>query len=113
MRRALLVGIDAYWCNPLDGCVADAVAKVLRTDTDGSLNWRPELRMGDGSGTDSRVSGSTQARRSGSSTCRSKEPYVTEWKRRVRTRVRRSDGVIALIGSNTLKATGELGKFGA
>ncbi len=26
-----------------------------------------------------------------------KEPYLSEWKERVRTRVRRSDGVIALI----------------
>jgi hypothetical protein len=37
-----------------------------------------------------------------------KEPYATEWKQRVRTRVRRSDGVVALISSSTPKATGEL-----
>jgi len=37
-----------------------------------------------------------------------KEPYKTEWKDRVRTRVRRSDGVIALISSNTPTADGEL-----
>lgn len=37
-----------------------------------------------------------------------KEPYVAEWKQRVRTCVRRSDGVIALISSNTPEATGEL-----
>ncbi len=37
-----------------------------------------------------------------------KEPYDSEWKERVRTRVRRSDGVIALISSNTPKASGEL-----
>lgn len=37
-----------------------------------------------------------------------KEPYQSEWKTRVRTRVRRSDGVIALISSNTRQATGEL-----
>jgi MTH538 TIR-like domain (DUF1863) len=37
-----------------------------------------------------------------------KEPYSSEWKEKVRTRVRRSDGVIALISSNTPKATGEL-----
>jgi hypothetical protein len=37
-----------------------------------------------------------------------KEPYVTEWKQRVRTRIRRSDGVVALISSSTPKATGEL-----
>lgn len=37
-----------------------------------------------------------------------KEPYKSEWKERVRTRVRRSDGVIALISSNTPGATGQL-----
>jgi len=37
-----------------------------------------------------------------------KQPYDTGWKDRVRTRIRRSDGVIALISSNTPKATGEL-----
>jgi hypothetical protein len=37
-----------------------------------------------------------------------KEPYSSEWKERVRTRIRRSDGVIALISSNTPEATGEL-----
>lgn len=37
-----------------------------------------------------------------------KEPYKTEWKDRVRTRVRRSDGVIALISSHTPDATGQL-----
>lgn len=37
-----------------------------------------------------------------------KEPYSSEWKERVRTRIRRSYGVIALISSNTPKATGEL-----
>lgn len=37
-----------------------------------------------------------------------KEPYSSEWKERVRTRIRRSDGVIALISSNTPKATGQL-----
>ncbi|MBY8869350.1 TIR domain-containing protein [Streptomyces sennicomposti] len=37
-----------------------------------------------------------------------KEPYLTEWKQRVRTRIRRSDGVIALISSSTPKATGQL-----
>jgi hypothetical protein len=37
-----------------------------------------------------------------------KEPYSSEWKEKVRTRVRRSDGVIALISSNTPSATGEL-----
>jgi len=37
-----------------------------------------------------------------------KEPYETEWREKVRTRIRRSDGVIALISSSTPKATGEL-----
>lgn len=37
-----------------------------------------------------------------------KQPYETEWKERVRTRIRRSDGVIALISSNTPRATGQL-----
>lgn len=37
-----------------------------------------------------------------------KEPYSSQWKERVRTRVRRSDGVIALISSSTPGATGEL-----
>lgn len=37
-----------------------------------------------------------------------KEPYDSGWKERVRTRIRRSDGVIALISSNTPNADGEL-----
>ncbi|GGL42109.1 hypothetical protein H9L10_08855 [Phycicoccus endophyticus] len=37
-----------------------------------------------------------------------KEPYKSEWKERVRTRVRRSDGVIALISSDTAAADGQL-----
>ena len=37
-----------------------------------------------------------------------KEPYESEWKEKVRTRIRRSDGVIALISSNTPKAAGQL-----
>jgi hypothetical protein len=37
-----------------------------------------------------------------------KEPYSTAWKERVRTRVRRSDGVIALISSDTPAADGQL-----
>ncbi len=37
-----------------------------------------------------------------------KQPYDTGWKEKTRTRVRRSDGVIALISSNTPNATGEL-----
>ena len=37
-----------------------------------------------------------------------KEPYQSDWKERVRTRIRRSDGVIALISRNTLASSGEL-----
>jgi nucleoside 2-deoxyribosyltransferase len=37
-----------------------------------------------------------------------KEPYESEWKQRVQTRIRRSDGVIALISANTPRATGQL-----
>lgn len=37
-----------------------------------------------------------------------KNPYDKDWKERVRTRVRRSDGVIALISSSTPNATGQL-----
>lgn len=36
-----------------------------------------------------------------------KEPYNSEWKDRVRTRIRRSDGVIALISKNSLSSSGE------
>jgi len=36
-----------------------------------------------------------------------KEPYDSGWKDRVRTRIRRSDGVIALVSKNTLTSTGE------
>ncbi len=36
-----------------------------------------------------------------------KEPYDTDWKKRVRTRVRRSDGVIALISKNSLSSSGQ------
>jgi hypothetical protein len=37
-----------------------------------------------------------------------KQPYEKEWKKRVRARIKRSDGVIALISSSTPKATGQL-----
>ncbi|MFI2215108.1 TIR domain-containing protein [Streptomyces sp. NPDC020141] len=37
-----------------------------------------------------------------------KEQYVTDWKERVRTRIRRSQGVIALISTSTPGATGQL-----
>lgn len=36
-----------------------------------------------------------------------KEPYDIEWKERVRTRIRRSDGVIALISKNSLTSDGQ------
>lgn len=37
-----------------------------------------------------------------------KEPYDSGWRERVRSRIRRSDGVIALISSNSSAADGEL-----
>ena len=37
-----------------------------------------------------------------------KEPYDSGWKDKTRARIRRSDGVIALISSSTPKADGEL-----
>src|SRR3954469_13315383 len=36
-----------------------------------------------------------------------KEAYTSEWKERVRTRIRRSDGVIALISKNSLTSSGQ------
>jgi hypothetical protein len=36
-----------------------------------------------------------------------KEPYDTDWKSRVRTRIRRSDGVIALVSRNSLSSSGQ------
>ncbi len=36
-----------------------------------------------------------------------KEPYDKDWKDRVRTRVKRSDGVIALISKNSLNSSGQ------
>ncbi len=36
-----------------------------------------------------------------------KEAYDEEWKKRVRTRIRRSDGVIALVSKNSLTSTGQ------
>jgi hypothetical protein len=35
-----------------------------------------------------------------------KEPYDSNWKDRVRTRIRRSDGVIVLVSKNSLKSSG-------
>lgn len=36
-----------------------------------------------------------------------KEAYSSEWKDRVRTRIRRSDGVIALVSKNSLTSSGQ------
>ncbi len=36
-----------------------------------------------------------------------KEPYDEDWKERVRTRIKRSDGVIALVSKNTQNSSGE------
>lgn len=36
-----------------------------------------------------------------------KEPYKSEWKERVRTRIRRSDGVIALVSKSSLSSSGQ------
>lgn len=36
-----------------------------------------------------------------------KEPYSSEWKERVRTRIRRSDGVIILVSKNSLTSSGQ------
>lgn len=36
-----------------------------------------------------------------------KQPYDSNWKERVRTRIRRSDGVIALVSKNSLSSTGQ------
>jgi uncharacterized caspase-like protein len=45
MRRALLVGIDDYPADRLDGCVADAraVERLLRRDDDGAVNFDTQL----------------------------------------------------------------------
>lgn len=36
-----------------------------------------------------------------------KEPYDKDWKDRVRTRIKRSDGVIVLVSKNSLSSTGQ------
>ena len=41
-----------------------------------------------------------------------KEAYDKEWKERVRTRVRRSDGVIALVSKNSLTSSGQKWEIG-
>lgn len=36
-----------------------------------------------------------------------KEPYNSDWKEKVRTRIRRSDGVIVLVSKNSLTSSGQ------
>jgi len=36
-----------------------------------------------------------------------KEAYKAEWKDKVRTRIRRSDGIIVLVSKNSLQSTGQ------
>ncbi len=36
-----------------------------------------------------------------------KEAYESDWKEKVRTRIRRSDGVIVLVSKNSLTSTGQ------
>ena len=36
-----------------------------------------------------------------------KEPYDQDWKARVRTRIKRSDGVIVLVSKNSLSSSGQ------
>ena len=36
-----------------------------------------------------------------------KEPYDKEWKERVRTRIKRSDGALALVSKNSLNSSGQ------
>jgi len=36
-----------------------------------------------------------------------KEPYDSDWKERVRTRIRRSDGIIALVSKNSFTSSGQ------
>jgi hypothetical protein len=36
-----------------------------------------------------------------------KEPYDSNWKERVRSRIRRSDGVVALVSKNSLTSSGQ------
>ncbi len=41
-----------------------------------------------------------------------KESYDENWKERVRTRIRRSDGVIVLVSKNSLKSSGQKWEIG-
>ena len=36
-----------------------------------------------------------------------KNPYSSEWKQKVRTRIKRSDGVIVLVSKNSLSSSGQ------
>ena len=49
MRKALVIGINDYPKAPLTGCIndANAVAQILRTNADGSVNYdvRCELNV--------------------------------------------------------------------
>jgi hypothetical protein len=36
-----------------------------------------------------------------------KEAYLTEWKEKVRTRIKRSDGVIVLVSKNSISSSGQ------
>lgn len=36
-----------------------------------------------------------------------KEPYSSEWKEKVRTRIRRSNGIIVLVSKNSLNSSGQ------
>lgn len=36
-----------------------------------------------------------------------KEPYDNEWKKHVRTRIKRSDGVIVIVSANSLASSGQ------
>lgn len=36
-----------------------------------------------------------------------KTPYDTEWKQRVRTRIKRSNGIIVLVSKNSLSSSGQ------
>jgi hypothetical protein len=36
-----------------------------------------------------------------------KEPYTSEWKEKVQTRIRRSDGIIVLVSKNSLLSSGQ------
>tara|TARA_E500000305_G_scaffold111932_1_gene129538 strand:- start:2870 stop:3130 length:261 start_codon:yes stop_codon:yes gene_type:complete len=36
-----------------------------------------------------------------------KDAYVEEWKKKVRVRIKRSDGVIALVSKNSLQSAGQ------